>query len=82
MTELNLQEVKKWDGVTGTGQEARTAINLNFQKTKDAIEEARTTQHVYQNPNWNELFTRNGYFVFADDVTGENRPDGLPVPAG
>jgi len=81
MTELNLQEVKKWDGVTGTGQEARTAINLNFQKTKEAIEEARNTHSVIQNPNWNDLFSRNGFFLIGDDERGENRPEGLPAPS-
>jgi len=48
----------------------------------DDLEALQNSQVVSQNPDWNTLFTRNGYFVFADDVTGEYRPDGLPVPSG
>lgn len=62
----------------------RKASGEDLDNAVDRIGELETlqqTEHVYQNPDWNTLFTRNGYFVFADDVTGENRPEGLPVPS-
>lgn len=39
-----------------------------------------TTSVIQQYPDWMNIFTKNGPFVFVDDDHGINRPDGLYSP--
>lgn len=34
---MNLEQIKKWDGVTGSGKDARLAINRNFQQLSEFL---------------------------------------------
>lgn len=38
------------------------------------------SQIIEQSPDWLEIFSKEGHWVFKDDYQGINRPDGLPVP--
>lgn len=45
-----------------------------------AISEKVNTAKIEQNPDWLDIFTRNGPFKFVDDEQGMSRPEGLVVP--